>query len=154
MEAIAFRKYSATYIEATKTCAGTTKFAFIQSKFFSFSLRISFTGCNTRRELPKGDPGNGGLFLPGNFEAIVVADSIGPARHLAVNDNGDIYVKLSHSKKGEGGNVALRDVDKDGKADSIVNLEIMIIQEVFPIACGYTMAIYILRQNLLYTGIN
>ena len=73
-------------------------------------------------ELPKGDPGNGGLFLPGDFEAVVVADSIGPARHIAVNDNGDIYVKLSHSKKGEGGNVALRDVDNDGKADSIVQI--------------------------------
>jgi hypothetical protein len=68
----------------------------------------------------KGDPGNGGLFLPDNFEAVVVTDSIGPARHIAVNDNGDIYVKLSHSKKGEGGNVALRDINKDGKADSIV----------------------------------
>ena len=88
--------------------------------FFLSRCDLVLPVCNTRKELPKGDPGNGGLFLPGNFEAIVVADSIGPARHLAVNDNGDIYVKLSHSKKGEGGNVALRDVDNDGKADSIV----------------------------------
>jgi glucose/arabinose dehydrogenase/mono/diheme cytochrome c family protein len=87
---------------------------------FFFLVVISFTTCSTRGELPKGDPGNAGLFLPGNFEAVVVADSIGSARHLAVNDNGDIYVKLSHSKHGEGGNVALRDVDNDGKADSIV----------------------------------
>ena len=87
--------------------------------FFFFTI-ITFIQCNTKPQLPKGDPDNGGLFLPGNFEAVVVADSIGPARHLAVNDNGDIYVKLSHSKKGEGGNVALRDVDGDGKADSIV----------------------------------
>src|SRR6266581_3707901 len=88
-----------------------------QRFFFFFSL-ISFIQCNTRTGLPKGDPGNGGLFLPGNFEAVVVADSIGPARHLAVNDNGDIYVKLSYSKKGEGGNLALRDINNDGKADS------------------------------------
>src|SRR5436190_14908371 len=81
---------------------------------------ITFIQCRTKNELPKGDPGNGGLFLPGNFEAVVVADSIGPARHLAVNDNGDIYVKLSRSKKGTGGNVALRDIDGDGKADSMV----------------------------------
>jgi len=71
-------------------------------RLFFFLAATCLIGCNTRMELPKGDPGNGGLFLPGNFEAIVVADSIGPARHLAVNDNGDIYVKLSHSKKGEG----------------------------------------------------
>ena len=89
-------------------------------RLFFFLTATCLIGCNTRTELPKGDPGNGGLFLPGDFEAIVVADSIGPARHLAVNDNGDIYVKLSHSKKGEGGNVALRDVDNDGRADSIV----------------------------------
>ncbi|HEY6974921.1 MAG TPA: cytochrome C, partial [Chitinophagaceae bacterium] len=92
---------------------------FAQEIFFFFTLACIIE-CNTKPPLPKGDPGNGGLFLPGGFEAVVVADSIGPARHLAVNDNGDIYVKLNHAKKGEGGNVALRDVDGDGKADSIV----------------------------------
>jgi len=76
--------------------------------------------CNKKSKLPAGDPNNGGIFLPGNFEAVVVADSIGPARHLAVNDNGDIYVKLRYSKKGEPGNVALRDANHDGRADSIV----------------------------------
>ncbi|TMI84159.1 MAG: c-type cytochrome [Bacteroidetes bacterium] len=91
------------------------------SAFFLLLSVIIFSQCNRRAELPKGDPGNGGLFLPRNFEAVVVADSIGPARHIVVNDNGDIYVKLSHSKKGEGGNVALRDVNNDGKADSIVH---------------------------------
>jgi hypothetical protein len=52
----------------------------------------------------------------------VVVDSIGRARHLAVNDNGDIYVKLSYNDamKGAGGTVGLRDLNQDGKADSIV----------------------------------
>ena len=88
-------------------------------RFFLFLTVLFFLQCKTKRELPPGDPGNGGLFLPGNFEALVVADSIGPARHLAVNDNGDIYVKLRFSKMGEGGNVALRDSTGDGKADII-----------------------------------
>ncbi|MEO6290876.1 MAG: c-type cytochrome [Ginsengibacter sp.] len=88
--------------------------------FFLLLVAASAIKCNTGNELPKGDPGNGGLFLPDNFEAVVVADSIGPARHIAINDNGDIYVKLSYSKKGAGGNVALRDLNNDGKADSIV----------------------------------
>ncbi|HEY4155255.1 MAG TPA: c-type cytochrome [Puia sp.] len=72
--------------------------------------------------LPPGDPDNGGLILPGGFEALVVADSIGRARHLAVNDNGDIYVKLTYNDamKGRGGTVGLRDTNNDGKADSIV----------------------------------
>src|SRR6476620_11969198 len=80
---------------------------------------IVFAQCKGPSGLPDGDADNGGLSLPGNFEAVVVVDSIGSARHLAVNDNGDIYIKLSRSKKGEG-NVALRDVDGDGKTDSIV----------------------------------
>jgi hypothetical protein len=53
--------------------------------------------CSKRVELPEGDPDNGGLFLPEGFEAVIVTDSIGRARHIAVNDNGDIYVKLTYN---------------------------------------------------------
>ncbi|MEP7257032.1 MAG: c-type cytochrome [Flavitalea sp.] len=72
--------------------------------------------------LPPGDPGNGGILLPDSFEAVVVTDSIGSARHLAVNDNGDIYVKLTRNEKMRpyGGTVGLRDLNNDGKADSVV----------------------------------
>ncbi len=89
-------------------------------KFFLLVLIASAVKCNNASELPKGDPGNGGLFLPGNFEAVVVADSTGPARHIAINDNGDIYVKMRYSKRGEG-NLALRDLNGDGKADSTIH---------------------------------
>lgn len=65
---------------------------------------------------PKTNADNGGLYLPDGFGALVVADSVGPSRHLAVNDNGDIYVKLRIAT-GDKGNVALRDTDGDGKAD-------------------------------------
>ncbi|MEO8765361.1 MAG: c-type cytochrome [Ginsengibacter sp.] len=87
-----------------------------------FAVAGIFAGCNDERALPPGDPANGGLFLPGNFEALVVVDSIGSARHIAVNDNGDIYVKLTYNEvmKGSGGTVGLRDLDHDGKADSVV----------------------------------
>ena len=86
---------------------------------FIILILLCFTACKTPTELPPGDPGNGGLFLPEGFEAVVVADSIGPARHLAVNDNGDIYVKLRFSRGGKGGNAVLRDTTHDGKADII-----------------------------------
>lgn len=69
-------------------------------------------------QLPPGDPDNGGLLLPDGFEAIVVADSVGPARHIAVNQNGDIYVKLKRVYK-NGGIAVLRDTTGDGKADLI-----------------------------------
>jgi glucose/arabinose dehydrogenase/mono/diheme cytochrome c family protein len=90
--------------------------AFLQNVVVLSFILIS---CSEVRELPKGDPDNGGLYLPENFEAIVVIDSLeGRARHIAVNDNGDIYVKSRFSKP-DGRNVALRDTDGDGKADVI-----------------------------------
>jgi len=72
-------------------------------------------------KLPKGDKDNAGLFLPDGFEALAVVDSLkGSARHLAVNSNGDIYVKTRFHNRSDGyGNVALRDLDQDGKADII-----------------------------------
>jgi glucose/arabinose dehydrogenase/cytochrome c553 len=79
---------------------------------------IFLISCNQKGKLPKGDPDNGGLFLSDGFEAVVVADSVGKARHLAVNENGDIYVKLTAGGR-HAGNAALRDTDHDGKADSI-----------------------------------
>jgi len=65
------------------------------------------------------DPGNGGLELPPGFCAVVVADSIGRGRHLVVAPNGDIFVALRKGRgDGEnGGLLALRDNDGDGRAD-------------------------------------
>src|SRR6185312_16793809 len=67
------------------------------------------------------DANNGGLYLPDGFKAIVVVDSLkGQARHIAVNSNGDIYVKARDHRKNDGyGNIALRDTNGDGKADII-----------------------------------
>ena len=84
----------------------------------TFLLLLGFTRCSEKK-LPEGDPDNGGLFLPDGFSALVVVDSLnGAARHLAVNSNGDIYVKLRFPNA-MGGNAALRDTTDDGKADVI-----------------------------------
>ncbi len=93
---------------------------FLKSVLLSLAL-FGLIRCNKPAELPASDPDNGGLILPGNFEALVVTDSIGRARHIAVNDNGDIYVKLTYNDamKGGGGTVGLRDTNNDGKADTI-----------------------------------
>ena len=72
----------------------------------------------TKNILPKGDSDNGKLALPDGFEAVVVVDSVGKARHIAVNENGDIYMKL-RAVTPLGGSVALRDTTGDGKADII-----------------------------------
>ena len=84
-----------------------------------FFVGASFiiTSCGNKTELPKGDPDNGGLVVPAGFDVVVVAESVGSARHMAVSDNGDIYVKLRGGDPK--GIVALRDVNNDGKADTI-----------------------------------
>ena len=78
---------------------------------------IILNNCGNKIELPNGDPNHGGLVVPGGFEVVVVADSVGSARHMAVSSNGDIYVKLRGGEPK--GIVALRDVDNDGRADTI-----------------------------------
>ncbi|HWP03854.1 MAG TPA: PQQ-dependent sugar dehydrogenase, partial [Gemmatimonadaceae bacterium] len=57
---------------------------------------------------------NAELILPPGFCAQIVADRVGPARHVVVVPNGDIYVALSGRS---GGVLALRDTDGDGIAD-------------------------------------
>jgi glucose/arabinose dehydrogenase len=104
-----------------------------------------FAAC--RSGLPDGDPGNGGLILPGGFEAVVVVDSIGGARHIAVNDNGDIYVKLRASYP-DGSNVALRDEDNDGKADIIKKFS------VYTDSFNYGTAMRINKGYLYYSSTN
>ena len=123
-------------------------------------------GCKPGADkLPASDKDNGGLILPGGFEAMVVIDSIGGgpaiateqkqptksnaakapieeikgapksnqfsrpnnnptgnyygARHIAVNKNGDVYVKLRTPTSDGYGNAALRDLNGDGKMDSV-----------------------------------
>jgi len=70
------------------------------------------------------DADNGGLRLPSGFCALVVAENVGRARHLAVRRNGDLYVALNPAPDGSdpGGVLALRDVDGDGKADERATL--------------------------------
>jgi glucose/arabinose dehydrogenase/cytochrome c553 len=82
-------------------------------------LSIWFAGCEDKKELPAGDPDKAGLFLPEQFEAIAVVDSLpGKARHLAVRENGDIYVKARFAGV-DSSVIALRDTNHDGKADII-----------------------------------
>ncbi|RDC65481.1 PQQ-dependent sugar dehydrogenase [Adhaeribacter pallidiroseus] len=56
------------------------------------------------------------LKLPPGFNATIVADDLGAARHLVVGKQGDVYVKLSRLKDGKG-LYHLHDTDQDGFLD-------------------------------------
>jgi glucose/arabinose dehydrogenase len=58
-----------------------------------------------------------GIRVPAGFDAQVFADGLGRARHVAVRDNGDVYVALRQGRPE--GVAALRDEDGDGAADRI-----------------------------------
>ena len=58
------------------------------------------------------------LTLPPGFTASIFADSLGSARHMAFDNNGDIFVRLAGLKNGHG-IIRLKDTNKDGVADSI-----------------------------------
>jgi glucose/arabinose dehydrogenase len=67
------------------------------------------------------DAGNGGITLPRGFCAVVVADALGAARHMAVTPNGDVFVAINETRRSVPafGIVALRDENGDGKADVV-----------------------------------
>jgi glucose/arabinose dehydrogenase len=62
------------------------------------------------------DAGNAGLKLPAGFGALMFAENLGQARHIVVNKNGDVYIKLARLKNGKG-IIKLRDKNGDGKSD-------------------------------------
>src|SRR5437773_9069395 len=61
-------------------------------------------------------PDNAGLTLPQGFCALIVAESIGPSRHMVALENGDLLVAVSGAR---GGVRLLRDTTGDGKADVV-----------------------------------
>ncbi len=58
------------------------------------------------------------LTLPDGFVAIEVTPGVGKARHLVVNSNGDIYVKMANANGGKS-IVLLKDKNGDGIADEV-----------------------------------
>ncbi|WP_461137988.1 PQQ-dependent sugar dehydrogenase [Spirosoma pomorum] len=66
------------------------------------------------------DPDNGGLKLTSGFSALIFADNLGKARHVAADPKtGTLFIKLDRLKEGKG-IVQLSDTNGDGKADQTV----------------------------------
>lgn len=73
---------------------------------------FAFTACAQSNSNTSALP----LKLPIGFKATIVAEKLGRARHIVVNSNGDVYVKLERLKDGKG-IIRLRDTNGDGVAD-------------------------------------
>jgi glucose/arabinose dehydrogenase len=57
-----------------------------------------------------------GLSLPAGFRASVVAEDLGPVRHLAVRENGDIYVSTPVDRQNNGSGIIALHLDANHKA--------------------------------------
>ena len=115
----------------------TTRISFVWALAL---IAVGTTSCETKERGASPDtvassqdanpacaPGNAGLTLPPGFCATVFADSIGHARHAAVDSNGVVYVNTwsgvyyGGAPLHPGGFiVALRDTNNDGRADIIL----------------------------------
>jgi glucose/arabinose dehydrogenase len=66
--------------------------------FASLPFLFAFFLANNNPEIPEEYP----LQLPQGFKSETVVESLGRNRHIAINSNGDIYVKLNNPKNGKG----------------------------------------------------
>jgi glucose/arabinose dehydrogenase len=89
----------------------------VMAVLFASIIAVATIVVAGRAAAPACDPDNGGITLPAGFCAAVVANDLGPARHLAAAPNGDLFVSMMSNRGQPGGIVALRDTDGDGKFD-------------------------------------
>jgi glucose/arabinose dehydrogenase len=99
------------------------------SRFFPTILPVALLAAGLHAPASAQDkcaPDNAGLTVPAGFCVTVFADKLGQARHLAVSDDGTVYVNTWRSpykkdaKVPTGGYlVALRDADGDGAAEKV-----------------------------------
>lgn len=79
-------------------------------KAFSIVLVLACSASLALAEEPDG------LTLPAGFHATVVAEGLGPVRHLAVRENGDLYVSTPVDKQNSGGGIIALKLDASHKA--------------------------------------
>ena len=85
-------------------------------RFVFAALTVLLVASTPQATKPVCAPDNVGLTLQPGFCALLVAESIGPARHLVVLENGDVLVAVGGA---QGGVRVLRDTTGDGKADVV-----------------------------------
>lgn len=126
MRTLEMRANTATRTLHRVVCAGATFIAFAScAKTDGTGADSTATTASSTAASVACPTDNGGITLPSGFCATVFADSIGHARHIVVNANGDVYVNtwsgqyFNTPAPAGGFIVAMRDTNNDGKADII-----------------------------------
>src|SRR5712692_7898568 len=88
------------------------------SRLLIAALAVMVVASTPQVRKPVCAPDNAGLTLQPGFCALVVAESIGPSRHMVALENGDLLVAVSGAR---GGVRLLRDTTGDGKADVVTS---------------------------------
>jgi len=92
---------------------------FVALVLFNFIVLATYASDTTHVRINKKPAeDNAGLKLPGGFGAVIVADSLGKARHMVATPQGAIYIKLDRLLKGKG-ILRLKDTNGDGVADDV-----------------------------------
>ncbi len=86
------------------------------TRFVFAALAALLVASTPQTSKPVCAPDNVRLTLPSGFCALLVAESIGPSRHMVVLENGDVLVAVAGQ---QGGVRLLRDTTGDGKADIV-----------------------------------
>src|SRR5690349_1466529 len=92
------------------------KICFLTASILVTRLVTSAQATSTPIPINIDNPAPQNLQLPPGFSSVVVAEGVVGARHMAVNKQGGLYIKLSKLKDGKG-IVYLKDTNGDGKFD-------------------------------------
>jgi len=98
-------------------------------------------GVSGKAEKKISETDNSVLKLPAGFNATVIADSVGRARHIVVTKKGALYIKLSKLSEGKG-ILYVKDRNGDGKIDDIKGF------------CNYAGTGIAIKDGYLYASSN
>ena len=106
-----FQVYKSSFLTSLPILIGVLLFSFTTLRN-AYSKKDSLAKHQVHSVMPDAD--NAGLNLPKGFGALLVAEKLGPTRHIAVAPNGDIFLKLADVEAGVGIKV-LHDEEGKGK---------------------------------------
>lgn len=94
----------------------------MKKSILTFGLAVSLLACSYAQNIVDGNKitvaGNVKISLPQGFTTAIVAENLGKPRHLTINPDGSMYVKLARAVDSKGV-LYLKDTNADGKYEVI-----------------------------------